>query len=108
MSNREQDYIASLTYTCNAPAAPEKKVVPAAKSVKPLQQHITELMRSLPPHQRNRPWSMVELIQRLEARRLGRLSRNSVGSKNAAGRVVGTALACGSQLRLTPQTKGVD
>lgn len=79
MSNRENDYIASLTYHCDAPAAPEQKVVTAAKSVKPLQQQITELMSSLPPHQRDRPWSMVELIQRLEGKYRTRPHGQEVG-----------------------------
>jgi hypothetical protein len=35
---------------------------------KPLDQQIEELMRSLPPAQRDRPWSMDELVIRLKGR----------------------------------------
>jgi hypothetical protein len=35
------------------------------KSVKPLDDQIVELMRTLPPQLRDRPWSMAELVQRL-------------------------------------------
>lgn len=40
----------------------------AAPTYKPLDQQIEELMRSLPPAQRNRPWSMDELVLRLQGR----------------------------------------
>jgi hypothetical protein len=35
------------------------------KSVKPLEDQIVELMRTLPPPLRDRPWSMAELVTRL-------------------------------------------
>lgn len=38
------------------------------RPVKPLEVQITELMASLPPAQRDRKWSMVELVARLEGR----------------------------------------
>ena len=38
------------------------------KRTKPLDQQITELMRSLPPALRNRPWTMDELVNRLVGR----------------------------------------
>ncbi len=79
MSNRENDYIASLAYHCDAPAAHEQKVVPAAKSVKPLQQQITELMLSMPPQQRDRAWSMAELVQRLGGKYRARPHAQEVG-----------------------------
>jgi len=40
----------------------------AAAQVKPLDQQIEELMRSLPPVQRDRPWLMEELVLRLQGR----------------------------------------
>ena len=40
----------------------------AAPTYKPLDQQIEELMRSLPPAQRDRPWSMDELVLRLQGR----------------------------------------
>ena len=35
------------------------------RPVKPLDDQIQELMRTLPPQLRNRPWSMAELVQQL-------------------------------------------
>jgi hypothetical protein len=35
---------------------------------KPLTDQITELMQSLPPAQRDRPWSMEELVARLQGK----------------------------------------
>lgn len=40
----------------------------ALPTYKPLDQQIEELMRSLPPAQRDRAWSMDELVLRLQGR----------------------------------------
>ena len=45
----------------------------------PLEKQIEALMRSLPPAQRNRPWSMDELVARLHGRYHARPSAGSVG-----------------------------
>lgn len=39
-----------------------------ARRTKPLTEQITELMASLPPSLRDRPWSMVELTARLQGK----------------------------------------
>lgn len=53
----------------NAAAAKQSAASPAnTKSVKSLDQQITELMRSLPPALRERPWSIQDLVNRLEGR----------------------------------------
>lgn len=45
----------------------------------PLTDQITNLMRSLPPAQRDRPWSVAELVARLNGRFKARPSRGDVG-----------------------------
>jgi hypothetical protein len=47
---------------------------------KPLTEQIEELMLSLPPAQRNRPWSMDELVARLQGRYSARPHPMNVGS----------------------------
>jgi hypothetical protein len=46
---------------------------------KPLTDQIEALMRSLPPVQRDRPWSMDELVARLQGRYNARPHAMSVG-----------------------------
>lgn len=53
--------------------------VTAPKTVKPLDQQITELMRSLPPALRNRPWAIHDLVNRLEGRYQDRPHAQGVG-----------------------------
>ncbi len=38
------------------------------RRTKPLTEQITELMRTLPPSIRNRPWSMADLVSRLQGK----------------------------------------
>jgi len=47
--------------------------------VRPLTVQIEELMRSLPPAQRDRTWTMEELVYRLEAKSNKRPSAGEVG-----------------------------
>lgn len=51
----------------------------AKTASKPLTQQIEELMRSLPPAQRNRAWAMAELVSRLDGRYQQRPSAGDVG-----------------------------
>ena len=79
-------YIQSLHAAADA-ANRERKVAQAKRlgtdprvlSAKPLRQQIEELMRSLSPAQRNRPWSMDELVTRLEGRYRARPHPMNVG-----------------------------
>lgn len=48
-------------------------------NLKPLTEQITELMLSLPPAQRDRPWSIVDLQGRLRGRYKDRPSLGSIG-----------------------------
>jgi hypothetical protein len=45
----------------------------------PLTEQIEALMRSLPPAQRDRPWSMDELVARLHGRYNARASAGDIG-----------------------------
>ena len=51
----------------------------AKPATKPLTQQIEELMRSLPPAQRERPWTMAELVSRLEGKYHQHPSAGDVG-----------------------------
>lgn len=44
------------------------KQKPTLRTVKPLDTQITDLMATLAPYQRDRRWSMAELVARLEGR----------------------------------------
>ncbi|CAN1516150.1 hypothetical protein MCEREM21A_00948 [Sphingomonadaceae bacterium] len=48
-------------------------------NLKPLTEQITELMLSLPPSQRDRPWSIVDLQGRLQGRYKDRPSLGNIG-----------------------------
>jgi hypothetical protein len=66
MNDDLKRYLATLTFTHEDPTpAPSP---PSVSKHVPLDQQITELMRSLPPHMRDRPWSMSELVQRLQGK----------------------------------------
>jgi hypothetical protein len=49
------------------------------KPVKPIDQQITELMRSLPPTVRDRPWQLQDIVNRLEGRYRQRPHAQGVG-----------------------------
>jgi transposase len=49
------------------------------KRGKPLDEQISELMRSLPPALRDRPWTMAELVQQLNGRYRDRPHAKQVG-----------------------------
>ncbi|MFA6444012.1 MAG: hypothetical protein WCV99_16880, partial [Sterolibacterium sp.] len=51
----------------------------AAKAVKSLDQQIVELMRSLPPAMLDRPWALLDLVNRLEGRYRQRPHSQGVG-----------------------------
>ncbi len=51
------------------------------KHTKPLAQQIAELMRTVPPALRNRPWSMEELVSRLTGRYRDRPHAKNVGEE---------------------------
>lgn len=49
------------------------------KRTKPLEDQIVELMRTLPPQLRDRPWSMADLVHRLTGKYRDRPSAKCVG-----------------------------
>ena len=61
-----------------AKAEQERKAA-IGNTVKPLTLQIEELMRSLPPAQRDRPWSMDDLVGRLQGRYHAQPSAGDVG-----------------------------
>lgn len=67
MDPEVEKYLASLNYTYEPPA-PATSPSAISKQFKTLDQQIAELMRSLPLHMLNRPWSMAELVQRLQGK----------------------------------------
>ena len=60
-------------------AAKLSKSILQIKRTRPLDQQITELMRSLPPVSRDRPWSMTELVQCLDGKYRDRPHAKQVG-----------------------------
>jgi transposase len=75
-------YILSLQRQTQADQ--EARAAQAAKSAwatvaKPLDQQIVQLMRSLPPAVRDRPWSISELVARLEGKVKTRPPAQAVG-----------------------------
>lgn len=49
------------------------------KRTKPLEEQIMELMRTLPPQLRDRPWSMADLVQRLSGKYRDRPHAQQIG-----------------------------
>ena len=71
----ERSRLHRLQQEAQASAKPAQSL----RQVKPLDAQITELMRSLPPQLRNRPWSMPELVQRLTGKYRDRPHAQQVG-----------------------------
>ncbi len=80
-----KQYIAELQaeaerlYTARQRTARKHPVDTRIQSNVPLEDQINALMRSLPPAQRDRPWSVPELVLRLNGRFKARPSRGDVG-----------------------------
>ena len=82
-------YIAHLRAERDRIQAESKEAIRAAESKRlrdsriqcdtPLTEQIEALMRSLPPSQRNRPWTMEELVARLHGRYNARPCAGEVG-----------------------------
>ena len=79
MSAYLKDYIDNLRQ--NAIAKNEKKKSPAQQlhTYKPLTEQITDLMQSLPYALKNKPWSMQELVSRLDGKYRNRPHAQLVG-----------------------------
>ena len=73
-------YIRSLQAYQQATAAQTTAPPSATRpAVKPLDQQITEMMRSLPPALRDRPWALQDIVNRLEGRYRQRPHAQGVG-----------------------------
>lgn len=68
-------YIASLQREFEATPKPASPIT----ATKPLDQQITELMRSLPPVLRDRPWSISEIVEKLDGKFRRRPHAQGVG-----------------------------
>lgn len=79
MSAYLKDYIDNLRQ--NATVQNEKKESPEKqlRTYKPLTEQITELMQSLPYALKNKPWSMQELVSRLDGKYRDRPHAQLVG-----------------------------
>ncbi len=65
--------------TLDREAEAVKLLVTERQRVKPLPEQITDLMNSLPPALRDRPWSMAELVSRLQGKYRARPHPQKVG-----------------------------
>jgi hypothetical protein len=84
MNEDLKQYMRGLAYASSSPtpepvSAVKAASTQAAKAVKSLDDQVTELMRSLPPQLRDRPWSMAELVQRLQGKYRARPHGQQVG-----------------------------
>jgi hypothetical protein len=70
---------AERLYTARQRTAREQLADTRIQCDVPLTDQINALMRSLPPAQRDRPWSVAELVLRLNGRFKARPSRGDVG-----------------------------
>lgn len=75
---REQNRLYRLKQEAEAQAKLAQSIQ-QIKRTKPLEDQITELMRTLPPQLRDRPWSMVELVNRLTGKYRDRPHAQQVG-----------------------------
>jgi hypothetical protein len=55
------------------------KVLQLQRRAKPLNEQIVELMRTLPPQLRDRPWSIAELVNRLQGKYRDRPHTQHIG-----------------------------
>lgn len=72
-------YIQSLERERLAALDANPKPSPAVAVVKPIGDQITELMRTLPPAVRDRPWSISEVVEKLEGKFRQRPHAQGVG-----------------------------
>lgn len=73
-----EEYVRTLCYK-NLQTEPAPKPTPPVNEAKTLDAQIVELMATLPPQLRDRPWSMAELVQRLSGKYRARPHGQQVG-----------------------------
>ena len=79
MSAYLKDYIDNLRQTAVAQNTPKEPSPKQVRVYKPLTEQITELMQSLPYALKNKPWSMQELVSRLDGKYRDRPHAQLVG-----------------------------
>lgn len=72
-------YIMNLERERLAALEAKPKSTPIVAASKPLDQQIVELMRSMAPAARKRPWSIKELVAQLEGKTKARPHASAVG-----------------------------
>ena len=79
MSAYLKDYIDNLRQNAIEQNTPKDLPQQQAQAYKPLTEQITELMQSLPYALKNKPWSMQELVSRLDGKYRDRPHAQLVG-----------------------------
>ncbi len=79
MSAYLKDYIDNLRQNAITQNTPKESSQEQVRTYKPLTEQITELMQSLPYALKNKPWSMQELVSRLDGKYRDRPHAQLVG-----------------------------
>ena len=79
MSAYLKDYIDNLRQTATAKNEKKESPTQQVRTYKPLTEQITKLMQSLPNALKNKPWSMQELVSRLDGKYRDRPHAQLVG-----------------------------
>lgn len=79
MLDRYRHELIAIRECIERPSTRSKAATGPQQRVVPLTEQINTLMRSLPPAQRDRPWSVAELAARLNGRFKARPSHGDVG-----------------------------
>lgn len=74
-----KDYIDNLRQNAVSQNTPKEPSQGQVRTYKPLTEQITELMQSLPYALKNKPWSMQELVSRLDGKYRDRPHAQLVG-----------------------------
>jgi hypothetical protein len=79
MLNRYRQELIAIREGVQRPPERRSRATGRINCETPLTEQIEALMRSLPPAQRERPWSMDELVARLQGRYSARPSAGDIG-----------------------------
>ena len=79
MSAYLKDYIDNLRQNAVTQSTPKELPEQQVSAYKPLTEQITKLMQSLPNALKNKPWSMQELVSRLDGKYRDRPHAQLVG-----------------------------
>jgi hypothetical protein len=79
MLNRYRQELVAIREGVQRPSKRPRETAGRINCAIPITDQIETLMRSLPPMQRDRPWSMEELVARLQGRYNARPSAGDIG-----------------------------